>query len=213
MTKGIIFDLDGVLISTDHFHYLAWKKMAEEEGIDFDQTINHRLRGISRMESLEIILEKSVKEYSETEKETLAERKNEYYRKYLQDLKPADMADGALRTLNVLREAGHRLAIGSSSKNAKTILENIEITHYFDVIVDGTVIENSKPHPEVFLKAQEKLGLEKKDCYVIEDAVAGIIAANAAGIKSVAIGDARNAPSADYRIDNVIQVLDVIKTD
>lgn len=190
MIKGVIFDLDGVLVFTDSLHYKAWKKMADEEGIYFDETINLRLRGVSRIESLNIILEKATKTYSEEEKLELATRKNRYYVELLSSLSEDDVKAEDLEALKKLKEEGYLLAVGSSSKNTKAIMDRTGLTKYFDQIADGTMISHSKPDPEVFLLAASKLGLEPKDCVVIEDAEAGIEAANEGGFYSIAIGPA-----------------------
>ena len=153
--KAFIFDLDGVIVSTDSLHYRAWKSLADSEGIYFDEKINHRLRGVSRMESLEIILERATRSYTQEEKVVMAERKNGIYRELLQVLTPEDRLEGVTETLAALREKGYKLAIGSSSKNTPIILGKIGYSGYFDAISDGNNIKNSKPDPEVFLKAAE----------------------------------------------------------
>ncbi len=210
MNKGVIFDLDGVLVSTDHYHYLAWKRMAEEENLAFDETLNNQLRGVSRMASLDIILTYNKAKYSDEAKTALATKKNTYYRVSLEDLNPTHMLPGALKTLNTLKELGVKLAIGSSSKNARYILNKLEITDYFDAIVDGTDITESKPHPEVFLKAQEALGVEKSACYVIEDAESGIEAANRANLISIGINDAETSPQAKHTIHALPELIKII---
>ena len=211
MIKGIIFDLDGVLISTDKFHYQAWKAIADEEGIYFDEEINNKLRGVSRMASLEIILEKATKKYSEAEKEALATKKNEIYRNLLGSLTPKDLPKDVKNTIKKLYEDGYHLAIGSSSKNTKYILERLDITNAFDVIVDGSMISKSKPDPEVFSKAQEGLKLKKEECLVVEDAKAGIEAAKAAGLFAVGIGDAKEFEKTDYPINSLLDLFNVIE--
>ena len=168
--KGIIFDLDGVICSTDHYHYLAWKALADRLGAYFDETINNRLRGVSRMASLDIVLERYDGQLSEEEKLAAAEEKNSTYRELLKQMSPADLAPEVKATLDWLRAQGLLLGIGSSSKNTKFILERIGLGDYFDKISDGTNITRSKPDPEVFLKAAAFLGLEPKDCLVVEDA-------------------------------------------
>lgn len=207
--KAFIFDLDGVIVSTDTFHYKAWKKMADEEGIYFDEIINNRLRGVSRRESLEIILEKADKIYTEMEKQELAERKNGYYRELLEMLTYSDRLEGVTETLELLRRKGYKLAIGSSSKNTPVILEKIGYGGYFDVISDGNNIKNSKPDPEVFLKAAEYLKLEPSECYVVEDAEAGIIAAKSGGFTAIGIGSAAQSPNADYALKRFSDLLDI----
>ena len=156
--KGIIFDLDGVICFTDKYHYQAWKAMADQIGVYFDEQINNRLRGVSRMESLDIILERCSRKYSMEEKEALAAEKNKRYRELLSGMTPDDLSDEVKETLDKLRANGAKLAIGSSSKNAKMILSRIGLEGYFDAVSDGTNISRSKPDPEVFLKAAEFLG-------------------------------------------------------
>ena len=209
MKKAIIFDLDGVLVFTDKYHYQAWKEMADGIGVYFDEKINDRLRGVSRMESLEIILERSGEQYSQMDKEILASRKNDIYRKLLGNMTPADAAYEVRRTLAQLRSRGYLLAIGSSSRNTKYILERTALTEYFDAISDGTNITKSKPDPEVFLKAAQFLQVSPSDCAVIEDAVSGIEAAKAAGMMSVGIGDAIPADLPDRKIGSFGELLEV----
>lgn len=199
--KAFIFDLDGVIVFTDQFHYQAWKKMADAMGIYFDEVINNRLRGVSRAESLEIILEKYEGEPLSVEKKAeLMERKNTTYRELLATMTPADVTDEVRETLEKLRKKGYRLAIGSSSRNAGFILERVGLLNAFDAISDGNNITHSKPDPEVFTKAAEFLGENPKDCVVVEDAYAGIDAAKAAGMTAVGIGDAAGYEKADYKI-------------
>ena len=208
--KGIIFDLDGVICFTDHYHYLAWKVLADKLEIYFDETINNRLRGVSRMESLNIILERSDKEYSQEEKEIFANEKNEIYRKYLLEMSSKDLSDEVKNTLIELRNRGYLLAIGSSSKNTKTILKQIGLGDFFDAISDGNNITNSKPDPEVFLKAAEFINLKPCDCVVVEDAIAGIEAAFNGGFTSVGILDAKKNKHCDYNIDNFSDLLNIL---
>lgn len=196
-TKGIIFDLDGVIVFTDKFHYLAWKAVSDELGIYFDEKINNRLRGVSRMDSLEIILEGGKREYSENEKIEIAEKKNEIYKGYLSKMTPSDVSDEVRKTLTELKRRGYLLAIGSSSKNTKYILERVALSDFFDAVSDGTNIKKSKPDPEVFLKAAEFIKLSPCECAVVEDAFAGIDAAKSGGMTAVAIGDAASYEKAD----------------
>lgn len=206
--KALIFDLDGVIVFTDKFHYQAWKKMADDMGIYFNEVINNRLRGVSRMESLEIILERyEGGKLSPEQKEVLAMAKNETYRELLKTMTPDDVADEVRDTLKELRARGYKLAIGSSSKNAKFILDKVELREYFDAISDGTNITNSKPDPEVFLKAAEFLGENPEDCLVVEDAFAGIDAAKAGNMKSAGIGDAFAYDKTDYPINSFKDLL------
>lgn len=208
--KAFIFDLDGVIVFTDKFHYQAWKKMADEMGIYFDETINNRLRGVSRAESLEVILERYEGEPLSAEKKAeLMEEKNNTYRELLATMTPADVSDEVRETLKTLRERGSRLAIGSSSKNAKFILEKVELLDAFDAISDGNNITHSKPDPEVFLKAGEFLGEDPANCVVVEDAYAGIDAAKAAGMTAVGLGDAFGYEKTDVKIEHFAQLLDV----
>ena len=180
--EAVVFDLDGVICFTDVYHYRGWKSVADELGIPFDETVNNRLRGVSRMESLEIILQPYEGEpLSDDRKVELATIKNDRYRVMLGELSPQDLDPAVRTTLDDLRGRGLKLAIGSSSKNAKYILERIGLGDYFDAISDGTNISRSKPDPEVFLKAAEYLGIDPAKCVVVEDA---------AGMYGVAMGDA-----------------------
>lgn len=209
--KGLIFDLDGVLVFTDKFHYQAWKTMADELGVYFDETINHRLRGVSRMDSLEIILERyEGPDLSLREKEKLAEKKNEIYRTLLESMTPDDVTKEVRDTLTKLREKGYKLAIGSSSKNAKFILEKVKLKDAFDAISDGNNITKSKPDPEVFLKAAEYLGLPPKACMVVEDAEAGIEAAKKGGMYAAGIGEAAKSINADESLKTFSELVDIV---
>lgn len=208
--RGIIFDLDGVICFTDQYHYLAWKYLADKEEIPFDEEINHRLRGVSRLESLNIILEQSRKTFSEQEKEEMAEEKNTQYVKLLENMTPKDLSEERKETLLRLRENGLKLAIGSSSKNARTILNKIGLGDFFDAVSDGNQIRKSKPDPEVFLNAAEFLGLSPSECLVVEDAKAGIEAAEAGGFDSAGIGEAAKDSRTTYPIKNFSDLLIVI---
>ena len=188
--QGVIFDLDGVICFTDKYHYQAWKQVADDIGVYFDEQINNRLRGVSRMESLDIILEKSSRAYTAEEKEELARRKNDLYRSLLSNMSPADLTDEVRQTLEALRAAGLMLAIGSSSKNTRYILERLGLKDFFDAVSDGTNIQRSKPDPQVFTMAAEFLGLPPSKCLVVEDAEAGIRAASAGGFDSAGLGEA-----------------------
>ena len=198
--KGIIFDLDGVICSTDEYHYQAWKALADRLGIPFDRERNNLLRGVSRMASLEIILEKSSCAYTDGEKAAFAEEKNVLYRRLLAQMSPADLSDDVKNTLCAFRKTDLKLAIGSSSKNTPFILERIGLGSFFDAVADGNCITHSKPHPEVFLKAAEMLGYDPRDCLVVEDAHAGVEAAAAGGFDCAAIGDARDDPKATWHL-------------
>ena len=208
--KAFIFDLDGVIVFTDKFHYKAWKQMADGMGIYFDEKINNRLRGVSRAESLEIILERYEGEPLTAEKkQQLMDEKNAAYRSLLATMTPDDVSDSVRGALKKLRDAGYRLAVGSSSKNARFILERVDLTDAFDAISDGNNITHSKPDPEVFLKAAEYLGEKPEDCIVVEDAYAGIDAAKAGGMTAVGIGDAASYEKADYRIQKFEELLGI----
>lgn len=200
MIKAVIFDLDGVIVSTDECHYKAWKRMADEEGIYFDREINNRLRGVSRADSLEIILEQAEKEYSIIEKEQMSERKNNYYKDFIVGLTPDDILPGAMKTLEELKSNGIKIAIGSSSKNTPIILKQIGLDNYFDAVSDGNNISKSKPDPEVFLKAADMLGIPYTECAIVEDADAGVEAGKRAGMKTVAVHGAKEA---DVELDDL----------
>ena len=205
--KAVIFDLDGVICSTDEYHYQAWKKMADNMGIYFDRTINNRLRGVSRMESLEIILEQyHGPALSEEKKVELATQKNDFYRESLHQLSPADLSSEVKDTLDALRAEGLKLAIGSSSKNTRFILGQLGLGSYFDVVSDGNNITHSKPDPEVFLKAAEMLGFAPSDCLVVEDAVSGAQAGHAGGFEVACVGDASQAGAGDYNMSSFCEI-------
>jgi beta-phosphoglucomutase len=201
--SAVIFDLDGVIVSTDEYHYQAWKQISDQENIYFDREINERLRGVSRMESLDIILSHSDKSYSENEKQLLAQRKNESYCELLNNLSPNDILPGIINLLLSLKAKGIKIAIGSSSKNTPFILKQIGLSSNFDAIADGNSIKNSKPDPEVFLLAAEMMGVTPEECIVIEDAKAGIDAAIAAGMKAVGIGSAAKCLNADLKLKDL----------
>ncbi|WP_409345971.1 beta-phosphoglucomutase [Paenibacillus sp. MBLB4367] len=209
--EAVIFDLDGVLVHTDHYHYLAWKRMCDEEGIPFDERTNDRLRGVSRMACVNIILEKASRQYSPQEKMQFAERKNGYYKEMLQSLSAADLPSGAAMTLDSLRGEGIKLAIGSSSRNAPYILERLELMHKFDAVADGNEIRCSKPDPEVFLLAASKLGVRPDRCLVVEDAAAGVEAAVRGGMWVAAIGEACLCGMADYHIGRIEELLPILQ--
>lgn len=198
--KAVIFDLDGVICFTDKYHYQAWKALADRLGIYFDEQINNRLRGVSRMASLDIVLERAQQSYTQEEKDAFAAEKNATYVELLQQMSPADLSDEVKETLDTLREGGYRLAIGSSSRNTKLILSRLGLSDYFDAISDGTNITRSKPDPEVFLMAAEMLSLPPEECLVVEDAKAGIEAAHAGGFRSAGIGEASEHPDCTYPI-------------
>lgn len=195
--EAVIFDLDGVIVSTDECHYRAWKKTADEEGIYFDRKINDRLRGVSRMDSLEIVLERAERLYTDEENVELAERKNNYYKEYIKKLTKDDILNGVNENLAELKAKGIKVAIGSSSKNTPDILKYIGLDNYFDAVSDGNNITKSKPDPEVFLKAADMLGVPYEKCLVVEDADSGIEAGKRAGMYTLAVN---NAKGADYSL-------------
>ena len=207
MKKAFIFDLDGVLCFTDKYHYEAWKTIADRLSLPFDEKVNDRLRGVSRMESLEIILSLGGKTYTEDEKVKFAEEKNEAYRKLLENMTPSNVADEVRNTLKELHKCGYKLAIGSSSKNTPLILDRCDLKKYFDAVSDGNNITRSKPDPEVFLKAAEYLGLNSGDCYIVEDAEAGIDAGKAGGFVTIGIGCAAVYEKTDIAIKTFKDIL------
>ena len=205
--KAVIFDLDGVLVSTDELHYQAWLKLADDLGItNFTKEDNRAQRGVSRMQSLEILLNKFDKVYTDAEKEELAERKNNYYKEFLKSLTPSALLEGAKETLVLLKKNGIPAAIGSASKNTPAIIELTEIVSLVDEIACGLDITKSKPDPEVFLTAAKKLRIAPSDCIVVEDSDAGIEAAKSAGMIAVAVGDAMLNQKADYRGVNLAHI-------
>ncbi len=210
MIKGVIFDLDGVLLFTDKYHYMAWKTLADKLDIPFDEKVNNRLRGVSRMDSLNIILSYSNQTFSEAEKEVMAEEKNELYREYLQKMTPADVSDETRSVLVKLRDKGIKLAIGSSSKNTPLILEKTDMAKYFHAVSDGNNITRSKPDPEVFLKAAEYLNFKPCECIVVEDAEAGIDAGNDGGFITVGIGCAEYYDKTKKPIKRLAELLKLI---
>lgn len=206
--KAIIFDLDGVLLSTDRFHYLAWKALADKLGIPFCEKDNERLKGVSRMESFERVLEnKPELKLTDAEKIAYAEEKNAQYRASLHDLTPADVSAEVRETLAALRAKGYRLAVGSSSKNAGFILEQVQLTDAFDAVADGTHIVRSKPDPEVFLKAAEFIGVEPTLCAVVEDAEAGLLAARDGGMLPIGFASAEGSPLATLSLSRFEELL------
>jgi beta-phosphoglucomutase len=199
MIKGVIFDLDGVLVSTDELHYKAWKQLAEELGImDFTKEDNCLQKGVSRMESLEVVLSKGMKVYSDAEKLVLADRKNSYYVELLQELSTEAVLPHVVETLKTLRGQGILIGVGSVSKNTPLILKKTKLEQFIDKISCGLDITRSKPDPEVFLVAAKKLGLQNEECLVVEDSAAGIVAAKAADMKCLGVGPEYKQLGADY---------------
>jgi beta-phosphoglucomutase len=202
--KACIFDLDGVIVDTAVYHYKAWKRLANELGFDFTEEDNEKLKGVSRVESLELILGWGGVTKTAAEKQELATRKNDWYVEMISHMTPAEILPGAKEFLEACRAAGLKTALGSASKNSTTILNNIKIVDLFDAIIDGNHVSKSKPDPEVFLKGAEAVGVVPADCVVFEDAIAGIQAAINGGMKSVGIG----SPDVLTKADMVVSGLD-----
>ncbi|MCY1633778.1 MULTISPECIES: beta-phosphoglucomutase [unclassified Marinifilum] len=186
--SACIFDLDGVVVDTAKYHYIAWKSLANELGFDFTEEDNERLKGVSRMRSLDILLEIGGVELDEKTKLELADKKNKNYVEYILKMTPDEILPGVKDFFNELKAKGIKIALGSASKNAMTILNQLELTDYFDAVVDGTHVSNAKPDPEVFLKGAELLGVSPSECIVFEDAEAGVEAAINGNMKCVGIG-------------------------
>jgi len=186
--KACLFDLDGVIVDTAKYHYLAWKRLSQELGFDFTEEDNERLKGVSRMASLEILLSIGQVVVSEEEKLSMAEKKNKWYVDYISKLKEDEILPGVKEFLTLLRENGIKVALGSASKNSMLILENLKLIPYFDAIIDGNKVSKAKPDPEVFLLGAKELGVNAEECVVFEDAEAGIEAAKRANMKAVGIG-------------------------
>lgn len=187
--KACIFDLDGVIVDTAKFHYLAWKEMAKGFGYELSPEVNEKLKGVSRIESLDILLAEAGKSFSDAKKNELMHRKNERYLEYVGQLTPKDMLPGVKKFMRRLKDKDFKMAIGSSSKNAMRILAKLEITGYFDAIIDGNKIERGKPDPQIFIFAAEAMGVVPSQCVVFEDAPAGVEAAHLAGMFIIGVGD------------------------
>jgi len=202
--EAVIFDLDGVITDSAEFHYMAWKNLADKLGIYFDREINERLKGVPRMDSLEIILEKDSvpNRFSKEEKEALADEKNNEYVKLINTITPKDILPGMLELLHELKENKIKTAIASASRNAATIVGRLEIEHLFDFIADAGAIENQKPAPDVFLVSAENISVPPSNCVGVEDAGAGVIAIKAAGMLAIGIGQEKNLVGADIVLPN-----------
>jgi beta-phosphoglucomutase len=198
--NAFIFDLDGVITDTAHLHFLAWRELARGVGLDFDEVFNERLKGVSRMDSLDMILSTSPRHFTPPEREQLAARKNAAYVDLIATLSPADLLPGAVDALHAARESGARVALASASKNAAAVLARLGISDCFDHVVDANLIARSKPDPEVFIAAADAVGVPPARCVGIEDAVAGLQAIRAAGMFAVGVGD----PVALHLADQVI---------
>jgi beta-phosphoglucomutase len=204
--KACIFDLDGVIVDTAKYHYLAWKELSDEMGFEFTEIDNERLKGVSRMASLDILLSIGGIELSEDKKLELADHKNKQYLNFVTNMPPDDILPGAREFLNEVRAAGIKTALGSASKNALTILNRLGLTQLFDAIIDGNKVSKAKPDPEVFLKGAEALMIDPKYCVVFEDAEAGIEAAIAGNMKCVGIGSPENVGKANIVIEGLHQM-------
>jgi beta-phosphoglucomutase len=205
-TKAFIFDLDGVIVDTAKYHYLAWKKIADQLGIEFTHEHNELLKGVSRVRSLDIILELGKVEASQEDKNKWLVQKNEDYLSYLVDMNESEILPGVMPILNFLKEKNQLIALGSASKNARPILEKTGLLSYFDAIVDGNDVSNAKPNPEVFLIAAQLLGVKPENAIVFEDSVAGIQAANIGGMTSVGIGNETTLHEAKYIFEDFTQM-------
>lgn len=209
--KACIFDLDGVIVDTAVYHYRAWKRLANQLGFDFTEADNEKLKGVSRTRSLELILEWGGVQKTETEKEELANRKNEWYVQMISQMQPGEILPGAKEFVQSCKDAGIKTALGSASKNSMTILDKIGMTNLFDAIIDGNKVSKPKPDPEVFLKGAEELGIPPANCVVFEDAIAGIEAAKAGGMKAIGIGNPETLKEADLVLSGLNEAsLDVL---
>jgi len=203
--KAVIFDLDGVITDTARYHYLAWKRLAESEGVPFDHAFNEQLKGVDRMGSLALILAASGKSYSSGKKQALADLKNRHYQELISTMTAADLLPGAVDALASVRAAGLRIGLASVSRNAFTVLERLGIGARFDYVVDAALIANSKPDPEIFLTAARHLGVAPADCLGVEDAVAGVAAIKSAGMVALGIGNPEVLTQADLVIAGLDQ--------
>lgn len=195
---GVIFDLDGVIVDTAKYHFIAWKHIANKLGFDFTEAHNEQLKGVSRVRSLDLILDLSGQTIETEEKERLLIEKNEHYLSLISDMGQSEILPGILELLKYLKEQNIPFSLGSASKNARLILKTLNLLDLFDAIVDGNDVTNAKPDPEVFLIAAEKLNLKAEQCIVVEDAVAGVDAANNAGMISIGIGEEAHLHKANH---------------
>ena len=205
MLKALIFDLDGVIVTTEHNHFIAWKRTANSLGIDFEEEHNELLKGVSRVDSLKKILELGAKTISTEEFNELLISKNDFYVDSIQDLNQTDLLPGVLSLLQEAKSKGIKLGIGSSSKNANFILKLLKIDHFFDVVIDGNGVNHPKPHPEVFLNGAKALSLAPAECIVFEDAASGITAAKAGGFITIAVGNPNIAEMADTYFNDLTE--------
>ncbi|MEN8213125.1 MAG: beta-phosphoglucomutase [Pseudomonadota bacterium] len=204
--KACIFDLDGVVVDTARYHFQAWNMLAKELGIHFTEEDNEQLKGVSRMASLEVILKIGDQQYDDENKMEMAERKNRWYKELISQMQPGEILPGVVPFLDELREHGIRLAIGSASKNAPTILLRVGVIDYFDAVIDGNVTTYAKPHPETFLNAAHALGVDPVNCVVFEDAFSGIQAARSGDMRVIGVGSKDVLGEADYVIDSFAEM-------
>jgi beta-phosphoglucomutase len=204
--KGFIFDLDGVIVDTAKYHYLAWKKLAKKLGFEFTHEQNELFKGVSRKRCLEILLEIGAIKATQEQFNRWMIEKNQDYLVYIEEMDASEILPDVPKVLNYLKDKNISIALGSASKNAKPILEKVNLLSYFDVIVDGNNVTKAKPDPEVFLMAAQQLGVPAENCIVFEDAVAGIRAANAAKMISIGIGDARVLSEAKFNFSDFMQI-------
>ena len=204
--KACLFDLDGVIVDTAKYHFKAWKQLANQLGIDFTEEENEKLKGVSRMESLQLILNWGGIQKSEKEMIELATLKNDWYVAMITEMRADEVLQGAEKLLKELRANHIKIALGSASKNSVTILQKINLLAAFDVIIDGTKVSKSKPNPEVFLKGAEALGVKPEDCIVFEDAEAGVMAAVNANMRVVGIGSKEILHQANFVVDGLHQI-------
>lgn len=201
--KAVIFDLDGVITDTAHYHYLAWKRLAESLDLPFDEAFNEQLKGVDRMGSLELILAQGSRSWTQEEKRALAEAKNRHYVELIATMTPGDVLPGVLRALDEVRGAGLKIGLASVSKNAFTVLDKLGIRDRFDAVVDAALVTHSKPHPEIFLTAARQLGVAAADCLGVEDAVAGVASIKDAGMVAVGVGSPEVLTRADVVIPSM----------
>ena len=206
LIQACIFDLDGVIVDTAVYHYQAWKRLANELGFDFTEEDNEKLKGVSRMASLDLILQWGGMEKTQAEKEELAARKNDWYVDMITKMTPAEVLPGAREFVESCQASGIKTALGSASKNSETILAKVGISHLFDVVIDGNRVSKPKPDPEVFLKGAEELHIAPRNCVVFEDAIAGIEAAKNGGMLAVGIGSATTLVAADIVVSGLDQM-------
>lgn len=205
--KGAIFDLDGVIVDTAKYHYIAWRRLAEELGFEFTEADNERLKGVSRMSSLDILLEVGNITVSDEEKLKLAAKKNQWYVEYISNIDDSELLCGAKQFLNQLKSEGKKIALGSASKNAPLILHNLGIESLFDCIIDGNKVSKAKPDPEVFVLAAKGMNIPNAECVVFEDAEAGVQAAKRAGMKCVGIGKGAILKEADLIVNGLYELV------